>query len=488
MSFISFRFIVIFLPVVFGIYCIFRKHVKIQNFLLLCSSIFFYCCFDVKYVLLLFLSIAFTFLGAILGDKINKVIMLVALAANIFLLLCIKYMGCVCANINPGLMIYNCGGVQSHQSAIMVVGLSFYVFQSSSYLLDVYWGKQDVEKNIVDYALFVSFFGTIVSGPIQKARNFLPQIKEKRLINDEGIRKAILYFLWGAALKMIIADRLALFTNTVWDSYTSFAGFTLLIAALVYSVQIYLDFAGYSYMAIGVASLFGFTMADNFLQPYLSLNIDDFWRRWHVSLTSWFREYLYIPLGGNRKGTIRTYINNIIVFLVSGLWHGTEWSFIIWGGLHACYKVIGNLTEKWRVGLCGILKINRDTLGYRLWQRCFVFSLTSFAWIFFRASSLENAIGFIKGMFSCWNPWVLFDKSIYSLGLVREEWDICIWGMVIVLIVSSMKEKGKSILEGFGHQNIIFRYACYAAMFLALLIFGIYGPEYNASAFIYMGF
>ncbi len=180
-------------------------------------------------------------------------------------------------------------GGQLQINIIEVVGLSYYVFQSSSYLPDVYWERQEVEKNIVDYALFVSFFGTIISGPIQKARNFLPQIKEKRIISDEGIQKAILYFLWGAVLKMIIADRIAMFTDTVWNSYSSLAGITLLIAALAYSIQIYLDFAGYSYMAIGVASLFEFKMAENFRQPYMGINIDDFWRRWHISLTSWFR-------------------------------------------------------------------------------------------------------------------------------------------------------------------------------------------------------
>lgn len=289
---------------------------------------------------------------------------------------------------------------------------------------------------------------------------------------------------------MIVADRLAIFTNTVWNSYMSFAGCTLLTAALAYSIQIYLDFAGYSYMAVGIASLFGFNVTENFRQPYLGLSIDDFWKRWHISLTSWFREYLYIPLGGNQKGKVRKYINNIIVFLISGLWHGAEWSFAIWGGIHACYKVIGNLTERWRVGVCQILKINRDTFGYRLWQRGFVFLLTSFAWIFFRAPSLRDALKFIKGIFACWNPWVLFDRSLYSLGLTREEWSICIciWGMVIILIISCIKENGKRILEGFNAQNIIFRYACYTILFVALLIFGVYGSGYDASTFIYMGF
>lgn len=355
-------------------------------------------------------------------------------------------------------------------------------------MLDVYWDKIGVEKNIVDYALFVSFFGLIVSGPIQKARDFLPQIKKKRILDDAGIQKAILYFLWGASIKMIVADRLAIFTNTVWNSYMSFAGCTLLTAALAYSIQIYFDFAGYSYMAVGIASLFGFNVTENFRQPYLGLSIDDFWKRWHISLTSWFREYLYIPLGGNQKGKVRKYINNIIVFLISGLWHGAEWSFAIWGGIHACYKVIGNLTERWRVGVCQILKINRDTFGYRLWRRSFVFFLTSFAWIFFRAPSLRDALKFIKGIFACWNPWVLFDRSLYSLGLTREEWSICIWGMVIILVISYAKENGKRILEGFHAQNIIFRYACYGMLFALLIIFGVYGPEYDASTFIYMGF
>ena len=173
---------------------------------------------------------------------------------------------------------------------------------------------------------------------------------------------------------------------------------------------------------------------------------------------------------------------------MSGLWHGADWSFVIWGGLHAGYKVIGNLTEKWRSGLCRIFKINRETFGYRLWQKGFVFLLASFAWIFFRAPSIGDALGYIKNMVSCWNPWILFDKSLYSLGLTREEWSICIWGLVIVLAISCIKERGKSILEAFSRQNVLFRYACYSVLFWALLILGIYGPEFNASAYIYMGF
>lgn len=487
MSFLDFEFIVIFLPVVFLLYCVSQKYLKVQNFLLLCASMFFYVCYDIKYIFVLLLSILLTFFGAIFGKKVSKCFIFIALTINIGLLIAIKYADFLHI-YNKSLLEFAGVDLTFRPQIITVMGLSFYILQSSSYLLDVYWDKVDVEKNIIDYALFVSFFGTIVSGPIQKAKNFLPQIKKKRIIDDGGVQKAILYFLWGASIKLIFADRLALFTNTVWDSYASFAGFTLFLAALSYSIQIYLDFAGYSYMAIGVAALFGLDIGQNFRQPYLGLTIDDFWKRWHISLTSWFREYLYIPMGGNRKGKIRKYINNIIVFLISGLWHGAEWSFVVWGGIHAAYKVIGNMTEKWRVGLCRILNINRDTSGYRLWQRCIVFLLTSFAWIFFRAPSLESALEYIKGIFACWNPWVLFDGSLYSLGLTREEWGICIGGMVTVLTVSCIKEKNKQIINGFRSQSILFRYVCYVFMFIVLLILGVYGPEYNASSFIYMGF
>lgn len=458
-------------------------HVKISNFILLCASVLFYASFGVKQLLFLFLCIMITFIGAVMGEKYDKKYILLALTANISLLVVMKYLPFFYANLD---VLSRRGGGKISQ--LLPIGLSFYIFQSSSYLLDVYHGKVHVETNIVDFALYVSFFGTIVSGPIQKARNFLPQIKEKRVITDKGIQKAILFFLWGIFIKMVIADRLTMFVDTVWNSYEQFEGFTLFAAAVAYSIQIYLDFSGYSYMAVGVAAMFGFTLTENFRRPYLGTSIGDFWKRWHISLTEWFREYLYIPLGGNRRGSFRKYINMIVVFLVSGLWHGAEWSFVVWGGIHAAYHVVGNLTEKWRIVLCGRLKINRETFSYGLWQRLCVFLMAAFAWIFFRAPTLGDAFGYIKGMFSCWNPWVLFDKSLYTLGLAKEEWIICAWGMVIILITSCIEEKGTRIGEVFCLQNIVFRYLCYFALFMAVVIFGVYGPGYDASKFIYMGF
>lgn len=489
MSYTSFVFVLIFLPITFLLCFALQKKYKAVNTVLCMASLLFYATYGYKYVFYLLISIVITYIAGILCDKwrdnkpkTSKFVIISTLIVNVLMLCFFKYtnfaVGNICALFNVNIQF---------PAILLPVGMSFYIFQSTSYLIDVLRKDVDVEKNVISYALFVSFFPSIVSGPIQKSKEMLPKINSQRIIRWEDAQIAFVTFLYGAFMKMVVADRIAIFTNEVFGNYGKYEGFYLIVAACAYSVQIYTDFAGYSYMAIAVARLFGFKLDDNFRQPYLATTIHDFWGRWHISLTSWFRTYLYIPLGGNRKGTFRKYLNVFIVFLVSGLWHGAAWTFVIWGAIHAIYQIVGSLTLKTRINVCDKLKISRERTAYKMWQRFWVFVLTTFAWIFFRAPDLSSAIGFIKGMF-VWNPWVLFNENLNKVAFSDEiEFRLCLILVAVVIAVSWFREHKKNATTIIS-QSLPVRWLVYILLLFSLFIFGMYGPNYSSSAFIYAGF
>lgn len=489
MSYTSFVFLLIFLPATFFLCFALQKKYRAVNLILCVASFLFYATYDYKYVIYLSGSIILTYIAGLLCDRfrndkpvVSKVIFAVTLVINILMLCFFKYtnfaLGNICALFNLNI---------AFPSILLPVGMSFYIFQSTSYIIDVIKKNVETEKNFISYALFVSFFPTIVSGPIQKSKDMLPKINSPRILKWEDAQIAFVTFLYGAFLKMVVADRIAIFTNEIFGNYKEYEGFYLIVAACAYSVQIYTDFAGYSYMAIAVARLFGFKLEDNFKQPYLATTIHGFWGRWHISLTSWFRTYLYIPLGGNRKGTFRKYLNVFIVFLVSGLWHGAAWTFVIWGAIHATYQIVGNLTLNTRVKICNALKISRERTAFKMWQRFWVFVLTTFAWIFFRAPDLSSAIGFIKGMF-VWNPWVLFNQNLNKVAFSDEiEFRLCLILIAVVIAVSCLRERNKSAAT-IVSQSLPVRWFVYILLLFSLFIFGMYGPNYSSNAFIYAGF
>lgn len=485
MAFTDFGFWAIFLPIIFILICILRKSIWVQNIILLVASVIFYSLYDIKYIIFLLLSIVLTWGGGILGKKFGKRIYILAAGANIFLLLIFKYTGFILGNINY--LLQPLGYSITLPSILLPVGLSFFIFQSTTYLFDLYNDKVELEKNLINYGLFVAFFPTIISGPIQKSRDMLPQIRKRESISYRRFQNAFILFLWGFFLKNVVADRFALFANQVFDNYAMYEGMILLLGAVVYSIQIYTDFQGYSCMAIGIAKALGFDLNNNFNQPYFATNIADFWRRWHISLTSWFREYVYFPLGGNRKGIIKKYRNIFIIFLISGLWHGAAWNYLIWGGLHAIYQIIGDATLKYRVRVTKALNIDRESFAYRLWQRLFVFFIVMVAWIFFRATSLNMAIDYITRMFSTWNPWILFDGSLETIGISLKEGYVYLCILMAVFLVSLFREKGKSAMN-FIAQPTVFRYIVYAGLIVSIVVWGIYGAEFSASSFIYAGF
>ncbi len=492
MSFTQLSFLFLFIPITFLLYNLCRKRWYLQNAVLLAASLYFYFCYGWGHVAILLACILLTYLGGLIGHAVGKksskgakAIYISTAVVNLLILVFFKYATFTVSNLNILLDNFKLG--LPLPEILLPVGLSFFIFQSSSYLFDLSKGKVKCEKNILNYAVFVSFFPTIVSGPIQKSRDFLPKLRVERKIKYSDFQRAFLIFLWGVFIKMVIADRLALFTNTVFDKYSEHSGITLLLAAIVYSFQIYADFSGYSYMAISLGILFGFEMQDNFKQPYFGTTIVDFWRRWHISLTSWFREYLYFPLGGNRKGTFRKYLNVAIVFVVSGLWHGASWAFVVWGAIHAIYQIVGIITMPYREKLCEKLKINRSTPVYRVWQSLCVFALATFAWIFFRSASIGDAFEFIRLTVSEFNPWVIFDGSLYTLGLSQNEWIISILALELLFVVSFMRERGANAMS-IVSQKLPIRWLVYLYLMISIIVFGMYGPGYSANAFIYAGF
>ena len=490
MTLVSIEFIALLLPVCFLLYVLFGKTVQGQNVVLLIASAIFYGMYDLKYLLVLAASIAVTFLGGLIGSRAENAdragrIYSAALIINLLMLVVFKYTNFILGNLNTLLAF---AGISITLPKILLpVGLSYYVFQSSTYLLDLKSGRAEPEKNILNYALFVSFFPTIVSGPILRASAFLPQVRKRREVTFERFQIFAFTFLWGLFLKMVLGDRMAGFTTHVFSRYYDYGGFVMLVHIAMSMLQLYIDFMGYSYMAIAVSALFGFDVPENFHQPWFATSVAGMWRRWHISMTSWFTDYLYIPLGGSRKGTLRKYINTLIVFTVSGLWHGAAWTFALWGFISAFYMVVGQITMPYRLKASEKLGINRDSFGFKMLQRFITFWLIAPLVVIFSVSRLREAAVYFRNLFTQWNPWVLFDGSLCDMGMSGSDWIVVIFGGIVLLIVSALRENGYNC--GFIiKQNAAFKVFLGLLMFFAVMIFGIYGAQFSASAFVYAGF
>ena len=271
-------------------------------------------------------------------------------------------------------------------------------------------------------------------------------------------------------------------------NYDKYTGFYLIVATMLFAIQIYCDFAGYSTIAVGASKILGVQLMENFDAPYFATSVAEFWRRWHISLTSWFKDYLYIPLGGSRKGKYRKYLNKLIVFLVSGLWHGASLSFVVWGGLNGLYQIIGEALQPIRNKAVKLLHINRSSLGYRLFSMIITFVLVDFALIFFRANTLLEAVAIIKSIFTVYNPWILFNGSLYKCGLSEKNFHLMLWGIIIVLFADYCKLKGIKIREVILKQDCWFRWIFISLSIAAILTYGIWGPHFNEANFIYFQF
>ena len=489
----------IFLPIVLVIYYIIPM--KYKHIWLLISSYYFYMCWNAKYVLLIFVSTVITYLSGILIDKIEKtwpdvndigkykkLILALSFVSNLGILFYFKYINFTLDIVTRVLSKMNISMNVPVFDVILPVGISFYTFQALSYSVDVYRGEVAPEHDFFRYALFVSFFPQLVAGPIERSKNLLTQLREPRKFDLGYAFDGILLMLWGFFLKIVLADRIAIFVDTVYGDCEHYQGIYLIVATVLFAVQIYCDFSGYSSIAMGTAKLLGIELMDNFNAPYLSTSVADFWRRWHISLTSWFKDYLYIPLGGSKKGILRKYLNKMIVFMLSGLWHGAQLTFVVWGAINGLYQVIGEVLMPIREKVSDALGVNRDSEGFCVLRAIVTFTMIDFTWIFFRADSLGRAVYIIKSIFNVENIWTLFDGSLYNCGLDEKNFRFMLIAVIVLLVADFLKRKGIMVREIILRQDGYIKCLVVSFSILLIMVFGKYGPAYNAMNFIYFQF
>ncbi|MBR3807759.1 MAG: MBOAT family protein [Lachnospiraceae bacterium] len=485
----------IFFPIVVLIYFIIPR--KIRYIWLLVASYYFYMCWNTKYALLIGISTLITYTSGLIIGKCQKgwskkLVVALSFVSNLGILVFYKYFDFILENINVVLGKCSMQLVSNPFDIILPVGISFYTFQALSYTVDVYRKEVEPEKNPLKYALFVSFFPQLVAGPIERSKNLLNQMKNIENIkvwNYDRVANGFILMVFGMFQKMVIADRVSVFVDAVYNNLHAVGTMETVFAAVGFSIQIYCDFAAYSTIAIGAAKVMGFEIMENFDTPYFAASIKEFWRRWHISLSSWFKDYLYIPLGGNRKGKIRKYFNLMVTFLVSGLWHGASWNYVVWGGLHGIYQVFGEILAPVRKKLVKVFKVNDGVFSYKLGQILFTFSLTSLTWVFFRAETIREALYFFKRMFTVWNPWVFFNEGLYEYGLDRVEVNILFAALIVLLLAELLKYfKKQRISEFLIEQNLWFRWIVVIGMIVACVVYGEYGISFDSNQFIYFQF
>ena len=470
----------IFLPIVVIIYNLLGK--KFKNIFLLLASLSFYSFWNVKYTFLMLFSIFITYITGIYIEKNRGHIKKMKLAVffcffiNLGILFVFKYFNFFADLLN------NLSGKNFNIAidVLLPVGISFYTFQALGYTIDVYRKDIRAEENFIDYALFVSFFPQLVAGPIERSVNLLPQIKNPKKFSYDNLVRGLILFFYGMFLKLIIADRAAILVNEVFGNYKNFSREILIISGILFTLQIYCDFYSYSIMAKGSAKILGINLMDNFKEPLLSKSITEFWRRWHISLSTWFKDYLYIPLGGNRKGKPRKYFNLILVFLVSGLWHGADLSFVLWGLIHGIFNVLENIF--------GInKKSRRKNILLDSFRRILTFIIVVFAFIYFRAENIHHGNEYLLAIIN--NPRslnIMEDLSKTSFGISNIY--PLLFGIIILFVFDILKYNKINLAEKVLKIILPIRWLIYFAFIFAIIIFGVYGPDFSESAFIYFQF
>lgn len=486
MNFLSLKYIAF---LAFAALCCYRLVHKYRNAVLLALSYLFYACFDIRFLPYIALTTAATYAFAIFMERRpprgRKLALALAVIFNIGILFIFKYLGFALGLFSRAAAFVGLEIAPPKAGLILPLGLSFYIFQLTGYVIDVYRGDIVAERNIVDFALFASFFPGLVSGPIQRAPKMLPQYKKDSVWDYESVKTGLLFFLWGMFKKMVIADQLSVMVNTAYGNPAVFSGVQLLAASLAYTIQIYCDFSAYSQMAIGSAKILGFELPQNFDGPYLALSLKDFWRRWHISLTSWLRDYLYFPLGGNRRGRARTYLNIVIVFIVSGLWHGASLTFVAWGALHGLFQVLERMLTPVGKKLRLALRIRENSRLLIALRWLITFAFVNFAWVFFRADSLRSAVYVLRKILSIpASP--LSPLGIEALGL--SAWTLGVtFAFVALLFAVDFAQKRREIVSLLNRTTAP-RFAVYFALIVAVLLFGYYGAGYNPQDFVYFKF
>lgn len=477
MFFNSFAFAV-FLPIVFLLYWfVFNKTKSSQNALLIIASYYFYSCWDWRFLFLLVFS---TFLDYYTGIQIEKgkserhrkFWFWLSILVNLGFLGIFKYYNFFAASFSE---LLNSVGIQASPillNVILPVGISFYTFHGLSYVIDIYLKRIKAEYHFIDYSLFVSYFPLLVAGPIERATHLLPQVKVKREFDLNKAKEGVYQIIWGLVKKVVIADTCATYANAIFDNYTSMNTFSLILGAIYFAFQIYGDFSGYSDIALGVSKLFGLDLLRNFNYPYFSRDIAEFWRRWHISLSSWFRDYLYIPLGGSKGGLAMKIRNTFIIFVVSGFWHGANWTYLAWGFINAVYFLPLLLLKSNRNNL-EMVKVswNFDSAKVIL-HILYTFFLTCIAWVFFRARSISDAFSYLKQLFT--------NGNFSSQYLANERYNYELLAMIVLFVLVEWNNRTK--VEPLSGRNSYFKIAM---ALIAILAFGTYS---DYKEFIYFQF
>jgi len=474
----------IFLPVVFIIYWfITNKNLKLQNLLVVVASYVFYGWWDWRFLSLIAFSTLVDYTAGRLllkeyNDTKRKFILWISILVNLGFLGIFKYYNFFLDNFIAAFTFFGSDIKFSSLNIILPVGISFYTFQTLSYTVDVYRKRLEPTKDFIAFAAFISFFPQLVAGPIERATHLLPQFYKKRTFDYSTAVDGMRQILWGLFKKIVIADNCAQYANLIFNNSFDYSGSTLALGALFFTFQIYGDFSGYSDIAIGTSKLFGFDLMQNFNFPYFSRDIAEFWRRWHISLSTWFRDYLYIPLGGSRGGTWMKIRNTFIIFIVSGFWHGANWTFIIWGALNAIYFIPLLLSNKNRDNLDIIAENKRLPSFKEIIEVLTTFSFTVFAWIFFRAENITHAFDYIKRICSF---------SIFEIPRFPGRTDALktIVLIFIFIIIEWQGRHGKYAIENISSiKNKHIRTVCYYVLVFAIIIFG----NFKENTFIYFQF
>lgn len=474
MLFNSLHFVFFFLVVSAGYFTM--PH-RFRWIWLLSSSCYFYMSFVPVYILILGFTIAVDYVAGIYIErsegKKRKLFLVLSLIANIGVLMFFKYYNF----LNENLM--NLLG-QDHAplpylSILLPIGLSFHTFQAMSYTIEVYRGNQKAEKHFGIYALYVMFYPQLVAGPIERPQNLLHQFREEHKFEYERVVDGLKLMLWGLFMKIVIADRLAIYVDAVYNNSEQHGGKTLTVATIFFAIQIYCDFAGYSNIAIGAAKVMGFKLMTNFNRPYFSRSVSEFWTRWHISLSTWFRDYLYISLGGNKVSVPRWYFNLFIVFLISGFWHGANWTFIAWGALNGFYLIFALVTNNWRDGFLKSSGLSKFPLLKNTGQCLITFGLICLSWVFFRASSIHEASAIFGKIFS-FDGKLFYDHPSTIL--------YCLMGISILFFVESFDHKHDERLYILNRPKGIFKQFSYALLLIMIIMIGVL----DGSEFIYFQF
>ena len=484
MLFNSYPFLVFFV-VVTSLYYI-LAHNK-RWLLLLLSSCYFYMAFVPVYILILGFTIIVDYFAGIWIEsaqgKRRKSFLIFSLIANIGILIFFKYFNFINHNLSFLLENFGTKNPLPYLSILLPIGLSFHTFQAMSYTIEVYRGNHPAEKHFGIYALYVMFYPQLVAGPIERPQNILYQFREKHNFNYELITSGLKLAAWGLFKKVVIADRLSIVVDSVYNHPQHFNSFSLILATVFFAFQIFCDFSGYSDMAIGIARVMGFRLMINFNKPYQAKTLHEFWQRWHISLSTWFRDYLYISLGGNRVTIPRWYLNLFIVFLISGLWHGANWTYIVWGALHGFYLIFALITKNFREKISKLLLLDKIPFLSTLTT----FLLVAFAWIFFRADNLQTAFYIVKHIFTgipdMINRFTNHLPVLQDYGLNNREMALSVLLILFLETVQYLQSK-RSIVQTLANKPIWLRWSVYYALLIMIVVFG----EFSQRQFIYFQF